>query len=58
MYDHQLFVLPASLTGSDVLFGEREKKDFINHQAFLKKRPMFLKKKPIPNAAAMITCTK
>jgi len=47
------------MTGDqELFFGDLVNKDFTYHQAFLKNRPMFLKKKAMPRAAATITCTR
>src|SRR5678809_1074928 len=40
------------------LFFDLVNKDLTYHQAFLKNRPIFLKKKAIPKAPATMTCTR
>jgi len=42
----------------ELSFGDLEKMDFRYHHAFLKNRPMFLKKNAMPSAAATIACTR
>jgi len=42
----------------ELFFCDRVNKDFTYHQAFLKNRPIFLKKKATPSAPATMTCTR
>ena len=42
----------------ELFFCERVNSERIYHQAFLKKRPMFLKKNAIPNAPATMAWTR
>jgi hypothetical protein len=42
----------------ELFLGDRVNKDLTYHHAFLKKRPIFLKKKAIPKAPATMTCTR
>jgi len=48
----------ACPANQELFFGDLEKIDFTYHHAFLKNRPMFLKKNAMPSAAATIACTR
>jgi len=54
----RLYGLLCAQASQELFFGDLEKKDFTYHQAFLKKRPIFLKKNAIPKAPAIIACTR
>jgi hypothetical protein len=54
----RLYGLLFVQANQELFLGDLEKKDFTYHQAFLKNRPIFLKKNAIPSAAATIACTR
>ena len=54
----RLYGLLTIQANQELFLGDLEKNDFTYHQAFLKNSPMFLKKKAIPKAPAMMTCTR